>query len=334
MSIATPLRQFPDFYDQKKVGDLYLSRKGLVAEAAEEWARRFKIAPAIEDRFKIALFAIDEQIDFILALGSLSVPGAIDDSVRLCDFIYRYLPIISSLNFSLDTHKMFQIFHAAFWWDNVKQCHPGSFTLITAESIRAGRYSPLFFPQECLEYIDELERTGKYVLTIRPYHTELGDVGHAMLPAIFEAATFHAVARRKQFHLETKGLHPLTENYSVLSPEVKKLLGKIVGQFNTKFFKMLLENDRVYVAGQASSHCVRFTLEDVLREIMATDPTLVDKIYILEDCMSPVPAIIDSRTGAIIVDFPKMARDALDSFRAAGMHVVKSTDPIDLPFAA
>ena len=40
--------------------------------------------------------------------------------------------------------------------------------------------------------------------------------------------------------------------------------------------------------------------------------------------MSPVPAIPG------VVDFPKIAREALDCYAAAGMHVVISTDEIVL----
>jgi nicotinamidase-related amidase len=318
---------FPSFYDASKVADLFCSRSKLVAAVARQYAKDQNIKPAYEDKFKIAVFGIDTQIDFCLPFGSLFVPGAVEDSVRTCEFIYRNLDVITSLNFSLDTHKLFQIFHPAWWLDTMTGDHPEDFTMITAQSIRDGRYQPLFFAQESIEYCEELERTGKYVLIGWPFHTLLGSVGHAMVPAIFEAAVFHAIARRKQTHFETKGLHPLTENYSVLSPEVKKVRGRVVGQFNTDFFKALMTHDRVYILGQASSHCVKTTIEDLLREIMAIDPSLVDKVYIVEDCMSPVPAVRDPQ-GNVIVDFPKIAADALDSFRQAGMHVVKSTDAI------
>ena len=81
----------------------------------------------------------------------------------------------------------------------------------------------------------------------------------------------------------------MTENYSVLSPEVTELGGKSVGTFNAAFFKMLMEFDRVYVFGQAKSHCVLSTLRDMREHIAKTDRGLAKKIYILEDAMSPVP---------------------------------------------
>jgi len=322
-------QQFPSFYVAEKVGDLYKSRDEQITAVAAEYARKNGIKPAHEDQLKIAFFGIDIQIDFALPLGSLFVPGAVEDSTRTIEFIYRNLSKLTSLHFSLDTHKIFQIFHPIFWIDNETGTYPAPFTLITSKLIRSGRFTPALFPQECIEYCEELEKTGRYVLCIWPFHTLLGSVGHAMVPSVFEAATFHAVARHSQTHFETKGIHPLTENYSVLEPEVKKVRGRVVGQFNTKFFKTLMEHDRVYVAGQASSHCAKTTIESLLQKIKDTDSSLVEKVYILEDCMSPVPALLDEN-GGVLVDFPAIAQSALDDFRAAGMNVVKSTDVIDL----
>ena len=277
MSKARTARAFgiPSYFDETKVGEIYLSRDAAVALEASEFAKTSNIKPACEDKKRVALFGIDVQIGFCCPGASLFVPGAVEDSERLCRFIYREIEQITELHFSLDTHRAFQIFHPAFWLDNKTGQPAAPFSLISAADIKAGRFSPALFPHECLAYCEELERTGKYTLCIWPYHTLLGSISHAMVPAVFEAALFHAISRRKQTNFETKGVHPLTENYSVLSPEVKKVKGQVVGQFNTRFFKALMENDRVYIAGQASSHCVKTTIEDLLREIQSTDPGLV-----------------------------------------------------------
>ena len=109
--------------------------------------------------------------------------------------------------------------------------------------------------------------------------------------------------------------------------EVRELGGKSVGAFNAPFFKMLMEYDRIYVFGQAKSHCVLSTLQDLRDHIQQTDASLMDKIWILEDAMSPVPAPpIDPLPPAL--DFPRIADRAIEEFRKAGMHVVKTSDPI------
>ena len=54
--------------------------------------------------------------------------------------------------------------------------------------------------------------------------------------------------------------------------------------------KLLMDFDRVYVFGQAKSHCVLSTLRDMQAHIATVDPKLMSKIYVLEDATSPVPA--------------------------------------------
>src|SRR5262249_10549070 len=154
---------------------------------------------------------------------------------------------------------------------------------------------------------------GKYVLTIWPYHTLLGGLSHALVPALMEAAIFHSIARKHQTHFETKGTHAMTENYSVLSPEVTERGGQVVGSFNTPFFKMLMDYDRIYVFGQAKSHCVLSTLNDIREHVQKTDPALADKVWILEDAMSPVPAPPLDPLPAHL-DFPRIAERAIEEF--------------------
>ena len=316
----------PDFYDPDLVGEGSMERAALVADAAREAQARFDIRPSAEDRFKVALFGIDVQVGFCAPGASLFVPGAVEDNQRALRFLYRNLDKITGLHFSMDTHRVFQIFHPAFWVDKDGK-HPAPLTPIFHEDVRAGNYTPVAHPRECLEYTKRLEEDGKYVLTIWPYHTLLGGVSHALVPAVMEASIFHAIARRHQTHFETKGTHAMTENYSVLSPEVKELGGQAVGSFNAPFFKMLMDYDRIYVFGQAKSHCVLSTLRDIETHIKNTDPALADKIYILEDAMSPVPAPpLDPLPPTL--DFPRIADEAIEDFKKAGMHVVTTAEDI------
>lgn len=321
-----PSLPLPDFYDPKKVSELYLERGALVAEAAEAYAKQHHLKPAAQDGFRIAAFGIDAQVGFCTPGASLFVPGAVEDTQRAIGWIYRNLDKLTGLHFSMDTHRVFQIFHPA-WWVDANGNHPSPFTPIFLEEVRAGKWTPIAHPKECLEYVKKLESTGKYVLTIWPYHTLLGGVTHALVPALMEASIFHAMARRHQTHFETKGTHAMTENYSVMSPEVTELGGQVVGEFNTPFFKMLMKYDRIYVFGQAKSHCVLSTLNDLRDRIAKTDPKLADKVWILEDAMSPVPAPPLNPLPAHL-DFPRIAEKAMAEFRAAGMHVVKTSDAV------
>lgn len=319
----------PSFFDPQAAGDVYLERVSRVADEAGAYARAHAITPSGKDSFRIAAFGIDVQVGFCAPGASLFVPGAVDDTRRALRWLYGNLDRITGLHFSMDTHRVFQVFHPA-WWIDADGKHPAPFTPIFHEDVRSGRWSPVSHPRESLEYCKRLEANGKYVLTVWPYHTLLGGVSHALVPAMMEAAMFHALVRKQQTQFETKGTHALTENYSVLSPEVRELGGKVVGAFNAPFVKALLEYDRIYVFGQAKSHCVLSTLQDLRDHIQATDPSLVKKIYILEDAMSPVPPPpIDPVPAAL--DFPRIADRAIEDFRRAGMNVVKTTDPIVIP---
>ncbi|MGA9520010.1 MAG: nicotinamidase [Myxococcaceae bacterium] len=316
----------PDFYEPKKVDHLHLERAGLIAEQAREYARKHDIAPAAQDRFRIAAFGIDVQVGFCTPGASLFVPGAVEDTQRVLSWLYRNLGDITGLYFSMDTHRVFQIFHPSWWIDRDGK-HPAPLTPIYSEDVRTGRWQPISHPKESLEYCKKLEASGRYVLTVWPYHTLLGGLSHALVPAVMEAAIFHSLVRKRQTHFETKGTHALTENYSVLTPEVRELGGNTVGAFNAPFLKLLLEYDRVYVFGQAKSHCVLSTLNDIRDYIQNTDPALADRVWILEDAMSPVPAPpLNPLPPAL--DFPRLADEAIDRFRKAGMHVVKTTDPL------
>lgn len=316
----------PDFYEPTQASGLYLERAGLIADAAEAYARAHGVRPSAGDKVRICAFGIDVQVAFCTPGASLFVPGAVEDTQRALGWLYGNLDRITTLAFSMDTHRVYQIFHPAFWVDREGK-HPAPFTPILHEEVRAGRWTPTAHREECLEYTRKLESTGKYVLTIWPYHAMLGSASHALVPAVMEAAIFHSMARKQQTHFETKGTAELTENYSVLSPEVTEIAGREVGRFNAPFFRMLMGHDRVYVFGQAKSHCVLSTLADMRGQIQATDPALADKVWILEDAMSPVPPPpLDPLPPSL--DFPRIAERAMEDFSRSGFHVVKTTDPI------
>jgi nicotinamidase-related amidase len=174
-----------------------------------------------------------------------------------------------------------------------------------------------------MHYTDTLKKTGKYDLTIWPYHAMLGGIGHALVSAVEEAIFFHGMARFSQPDFHVKGDNPFTEHYSVIGPEVLEgPAGEPIARKSDKFFKKLEQFDAVLIAGQAKSHCVAWTIADLLQQVLAKDRSLVEKAYLLEDCTSPV--VIPG-----VIDYSDQADDAFRRFADAGMHVVRSTDPID-----
>lgn len=329
----------PPHFDPDKVGEVWRVSYQERAEEAERWARQHDIRPAADDRFKICLVAIDVQNafcipEFELFVGGRSGTGAVDDNRRLCRFIYRNLDVITQICPTMDTHQTAQIFHSIFFVDE-KGEHPAPFTLISDEDIERGRWR--FNPALCdalgigedyarrylLHYTRTLREGGKYSLTIWPYHVMLGGIGHALVSAVEEAIFFHSIARCSQPSFQIKGDNPLTEHYSVLGPEVLEGPdGERISERNVEFVEHLLQFDAIVIAGQAKSHCVAWTVEDLLRELMTRDEGLTGKVYLLEDCTSPVVI-----PGAI--DYTDEADAAFQRFAEAGMHLVRSTDPIE-----
>jgi nicotinamidase-related amidase len=147
---------------------------------------------------------------------------------------------------------------------------------------------------------------------------------------IQEARLFHAYARRVPARTEMKGQNPLTENYSVLAPEVlTRHDGGTLDVRNQPLVDHLLSADRVIVAGQAASHCVKSTLEDLLDEIRARDPRLASRVYVLRDAMSSVAVPDPSRPGQLAFDFTPQAEACLARLADAGLHIVNTETPLE-----
>ena len=139
----------------------------------------------------------------------------------------------------------------------------------------------------------------------------------------------HSLTRVVQNWTEIKGGNYLTENYSVLRPEVLSTWdGEVLAERNVRFYQTLVEADVLIIAGQASSHCVRSTVRDLMEEILNENPTLAQKVYIMTDCMSSV--VVRDEKGAIVADFTAEAEQTLDEARSVGMHLVRSTEPIEI----
>jgi nicotinamidase-related amidase len=303
------------------------------------WAKEHEITPAGLDSFKVSLILVDVQNTFCIPDFELFVAGrsgnaAVEDNRRLCEFIYKNLGFLTEISPTLDTHQAIQIFHNIFLLDPGGE-HPDPYTLITIKEIESGLWranpdlasilgvDPQYFDEHLRHYTQTLADRGKYDLTIWPYHAMLGGIGHALVSSVEEAIFFHTVARKSQVDFQIKGDEPFTEHYSALRSEVMNdHFGSTIGSKNEKFIQKLKSFDMVIIAGQAKSHCVAFTISDLLSDIQSIDPALVGKVFLLEDCSSPV--VIEG-----VVDYTDAAEAAFQRFSSAGMHIVKSVDPIE-----
>ena len=332
---ASPL-PIPDFFNAENVGSVWRVPYEERAVAARDWTNRHNLQPASADSTKTWLMLIDVQNTFCipgfeLYVGGRSGRGAVEDNARLCEFIYRNLGNITQITATMDTHRAMQVFHAIFFVDKDGN-HPAPYTDIHLSELLDSTWSfnpalatqfkiaPEYGQQMMVHYAEQLKKTGKYALTVWPYHAMLGGIGHALVASLEEALFFHTIARHSQTDIVTKGDTPFTENYSVVGPEVLTgPMDEILGKHDQRFIQQLQECDRLIVAGQAKSHCVAWTVSDLLDDIMLADPQLAKKVYLLEDCTSPV--VVPG-----VVDHTDAADAAYEWFASAGMHIVKSTD--------
>jgi nicotinamidase-related amidase len=328
----------PSFFNTARVGKVWRVPYQERAEDAALWREQHGIRPATQDTARVCLMLIDVQNtfcipDFELYVGGATGNGAVDDNRRLGAFIYRNLPSITQICPTLDTHQVMQIFHSIFLINEAGE-HPDPYSLVSLDDIEKGvwRFNDKlteslnmeedFGQAHLAHYAQQLKTGGKYDLTIWPYHAMLGGIGHALVSAIEEAIFFHTVCRFSQPDFKIKGSHSLTENYSVLRPEITEGLdNRALGSVNQQLMDRLLAFDAVIIAGQAKSHCVAWSVADLLSEIKNLDASLASKVYLLEDCTSPV-VIPD------VIDYTEPANKAFERFEDAGMHIVRSTDPI------
>ena len=333
-----PELPIPRHFDPKRVDEVWRVPYQQRADEAQAWADEHGLRPALEDGFRICLVAVDVQNTFCipgfeLFVAGRSGTGAVDDSRRLCEFLYRNLGSITAIIPTLDTHRAMQIFHAA-WLVDAEGRHPEPYTLVTPEDVTSGRWrvNPAatesagveadYAQRQLLDYTLKLAERGKYNLTVWPYHAMLGGIGHALVPAIEEAIFFHTIARSSQPAFQVKGDNPLTEHYSIFGPEITEGPGGItIAGTNELLIQQLSLYDAIVVAGQAKSHCVAWTIDDLLEGDDARERALAPRTYLLEDCTSPV--VVPG------MDYTEKADAAFDRFAEAGMHVVRSTDPIE-----
>lgn len=232
------------------------------------------------------------------AAPALPVGGAHADMLRLADLIDAAGDGIDRIVVTLDSHQRYDIAHPTFW-----QTGDGGavnpFTAITAADVRAGRYRPrgVAALPRALAYLDALEQAGRYTLMVWPVHCEIGSWGHNVHPAVKAAYNRWEDRRLAVVEKVTKGSNPWTEHYSALQAEVPDAADEDT-QLNTALIASLDRSERIIVAGEASSHCVKATVEHLAQHLPSRR---LDKLVLVTDAMSPVTGF-ESQAAAFLSD--------------------------------
>lgn len=240
------------------------------------------------------LLLIDPQNDFCDLPASfcpdglrpaLPVPGAHADMQRTAHWLRAHTAQIDHITVTLDAHQVFDIAHPAFW-QHADGTAVGPLTAITADQVRQGQLTPRD-PQHqvrALAYLDALEARGRYTLMVWPVHCEIGSWGQGVHADVLAACADWQRLQQRAVYNVFKGSNPWTEHYSALEAEVPDPRAPETC-LNQALLTTLLQARRLVVAGEASSHCVRATVEHLLEHAPAD---FAPRVVLLTDGMSPV----------------------------------------------
>jgi nicotinamidase-related amidase len=251
------------------------------------------------------LFVIDGQTDFHEG-GKLPIAGATENSRNIA----KVLDKVDTVVLSMDTHSPHHIAHGAAWEDATGN-PPPNFTVITHQQIKNGVWR-MRDPQRRAPsqvYTEQLEARGRYKLMIWPPHCLLGSSGHAIHPELWDAVLGWSTRCGKDPVVYLKGLNPDTEMYSCFEAEVPLFhIPSTTLEGNAARIEQVAGAHvrRLVVCGQALSHCVKSTIESLIR----AQPDIVSRLVLLRDGTSPVAG------------FEKEAAAFVDELKAMGAQVL------------
>lgn len=236
------------------------------------------------------LLIIDPQNDFCNEGGALYVQGASEDMERLAEYIKDEIENIDVITVTLDTHDIHDIAHPAMW-ENQEGENPEPFTIISYDDVCNQEWKLInsgMDNEEALDYAkkytNSLAVLGKYPLCIWPPHCLEGSFGHEVYEPLAEALSEWERVRDKKVNYVIKGTNPLTEHYSAFSAEIP-LDNDPKTKENLELYNSLINSDTILVAGEAGSHCVASTIEDLVEY---GKEEISSRLEILENTMSPV----------------------------------------------
>lgn len=269
-------------------------------------------------RRRITLVNIDMQKDFCDPSGSLYVPGAEKDVDRTAMFIEKNIRKITDIKSTLDSHYLLHIGNPLWFVDGATRSkHPTPFSVVRADDVKAGVWTTSRPDQIAwtLDYLQKLEASGR-IHVIWPPHCIIGSQGHAIADKLLGAIHLWEETRVNIAQAVTKGSNPRVEHFSAFRSEVPDPTDPST-LMNMDLVRSIEEADEIYLAGEATTHCVLATVTDLVSNFSSADA--IKKTTLLIDCTSPVP---DPTPGL----FSSAMNAFVSDMKARGMRVCKSTD--------
>jgi nicotinamidase-related amidase len=231
--------------------------------------------------------------------------------LRAAALVQRLGAGLDGITITLDSHHRIDIAHPGFW-RRADGAAVSPFTPITAAQVRQGEFLPrdaAALPRT-LPYLDALEATGRYTLMVWPVHCQMGTWGHGVHAGLQAALDAWADTQGRSVAVVNKGENPWTEHYSALQAEVPDADdGRTL--LNRPLLEALDGFDRILIAGEAGSHCVRATVEHLAAHLPSGQ---LGKLVLLTDCISPVGG------------FEAQQAEFLAAMQAKGVRLAVSTE--------
>lgn len=242
--------------------------------------------------------------------STLPVPGACADMNRVAALVERVGPRLADIHVTMDSHHPVDVAHPAMWRDKDGK-QPMPFTIISADDIESGIWEPRLrqHKKRLLDYARSLEAAGKYQVMIWPPHCLIGTWGHNVYTPLADALRRWEEREVAVVDYITKGTNVFVEHYGGLMAEAPDP-NDVTTQLNTDFLQTVEGADIIGLCGEASSHCVLTTIQQVVDNIGEQH---LGKLHILKDAMSPVP----QSPGA--PDFPAIAEQFLKDMQSRGL---------------
>jgi len=266
---------------------------------------------------KIHLLTIDPQNDFCIAngpggeKGALVVGGADADMTRLAAFITKNKKRIEEIHCTLDSHQTVHVAHPIFWV-NSKGEHPNPFTVITSDDVKNGTWKASYppFQKQAQRYVDTLAANKRYALVIWPPHCIIGSWGASIVPAVSNALIDWETEKFNKVDYVPKGSNFFTEHYSGIKADVIDDNDSST-KLNTVLIDALTTADEILITGEALSHCVASTIQDIATEFGDDN---IKKFTLLAD------------TSSSVTGFEKLGRDFVLNFTKRGMKLSSTKD--------
>lgn len=266
---------------------------------------------------RIRLLVIDPQNDFMdIPEAALPVPGANADMTRLAGFVDMMAPRIDDLVVTLDSHASVGIERTTFWV-TADGAAVAPFTQIGAADARGGKFAARnpALAQEAIAYVARLEAASARRLVVWPVHCVLGTWGHNIHQRLAASIAGWEYATSRVCEKVLKGRNAMTEQYSAFRAEVPRADDERTHNNATLMARLAQGDELLVVAGEALSHCVAASGEDMLAQM---EPQRLRRTVFLTDCMSSV-------TG-----FESAGEQFLRQLREHGVRTIRSVEAMKL----